>query len=257
MKLEQDNQLAYLHSRFERQEGVPGIAHLEDAPKPVLGQVTNLKDLQIWRHGPQVELCDDDVVDDDGRLRRLVQGRRQEVAGALIEPRVRRQRRPVEVEGHGGLAIRSIDASQADVLDSTGPGVAEWKALFIFCCGWSEGWTPVGLLQKSFFFLRRLSGVDMRRIAVGNANGLRVAMQSMRSVGFDLFRFVATESSKVAEDGTDGMTLCGRAMLGSSLVLSEISGPCAAGWVAAVHGWRAGLASLRESDAVLPTSFSR
>ena len=95
----------YLDSCLERQEGVPRIAHLENASESVLGQVANLEDFQIRRHGAEVELGHDNVIDDDGRLRRLVQGRRQEIAGALVEARVGRQRRPVEVEGHVELAF--------------------------------------------------------------------------------------------------------------------------------------------------------
>ena len=96
--------LAYLHSCLERQEGVSRIAHLEDAPEAVLGQVANLEDLEIRRHGAEVELCDDNVIDDDRGLRRLVESGRQEIAGAGVEGCVGRERRPVEVEGHVELA---------------------------------------------------------------------------------------------------------------------------------------------------------
>src|SRR5690606_17913891 len=71
-----------LYSRLERQEGVPRVAHLEYSSKPILGQVADLENLQVRRHGAEVELGDDNVIDDDRRLRRLVEGRRQEIAGA-------------------------------------------------------------------------------------------------------------------------------------------------------------------------------
>lgn len=57
---------------LEGQEGVAGIRHFEDAPKAILGQVANLEYLQLGRGGAQVQLGDNDVVDDDGGLGRLV-----------------------------------------------------------------------------------------------------------------------------------------------------------------------------------------
>jgi len=96
--------MTYLNSCLQRQESVAGVAHLEDASKPVLGDVPYLEDFEFWRHGAKVELGNEDVIDDDRRLRGLVQRRCQEVAGFFVELLVGRQRRPVEVEGHVELA---------------------------------------------------------------------------------------------------------------------------------------------------------
>lgn len=112
---------AYLHPCFEGQEGISRVAHLEYAPEAVLGQVANLENLQVGRHRAEVELGDDDVVDDDGRLGRLVEGGRQEIAGAGVEGRVGRQRRPVEVEGHVELApVLETHRSQTGWTDKSG-----------------------------------------------------------------------------------------------------------------------------------------
>src|SRR3569833_896969 len=90
----------YLNSGLERQEGIARVAHLEDASKAVFGNVAYLQDLEIRGHGAQVELGNDDFIDVDGWLGRLVLGCGQQVAGALVEARVGRERRPVEVESH-------------------------------------------------------------------------------------------------------------------------------------------------------------
>jgi hypothetical protein len=95
----------YLDSSFERQKGIARITHLKNATEPVLGKVTNFENLQVWGHGAQVELADKNVVNDDRRLGRLVQGRREQVASFLVELGVRRERRPVEIEGHVEMAI--------------------------------------------------------------------------------------------------------------------------------------------------------
>lgn len=58
----------YLNSGFQCQEGVAGVAHLEDASESILCQVANLQDFQIGRHGAEVELADENIIDDDGRL---------------------------------------------------------------------------------------------------------------------------------------------------------------------------------------------
>lgn len=89
-----------MNPRLQRQEGIARVAHLEDAPEAILGDVPYLQYLQLRRYGTQVELRHEDIVHDDGRLGRLVQRRRQEVARALVEICVGRERRPVEVEGH-------------------------------------------------------------------------------------------------------------------------------------------------------------
>lgn len=57
-----------LDSSLERQEGVAGIRHFEDPAKAVLCEVADLEDLQVGGHRAQVELCDDNIIDDDGRL---------------------------------------------------------------------------------------------------------------------------------------------------------------------------------------------
>lgn len=93
--------ITYLNSCPEGQEGVAAVAHLEDAAKAVLCQVADLEDLQLWRHGAKVELCDEDIIDDYWRLGRLIEGGREQVSGALVEVLVGRERRPVEVESHG------------------------------------------------------------------------------------------------------------------------------------------------------------
>ena len=90
----------YLDSSLEGQVCVARVAHLEDAAKPILGQVANLEDLQVGGHGAEVELADEDVVDDDRGLGRLIEGLGQEVARLGVELCVGRERRPVEVEGH-------------------------------------------------------------------------------------------------------------------------------------------------------------
>jgi len=96
--------LSYLYASLQSQEGIARVAHLEDAAEAVLGEVANLEDLEIWGHGAQVELGDEDIIDDDGRLGALVERGREQVACAAVEVRVGRQRRPVEVEGHVEMA---------------------------------------------------------------------------------------------------------------------------------------------------------
>lgn len=64
---------AYLNSSLQGKECIPSIAHPKDASKSILRQVSNLEDLEIWRHGAQVELIDQDVIDNNGRLWGLVQ----------------------------------------------------------------------------------------------------------------------------------------------------------------------------------------
>lgn len=94
-----------MDSRLQRQESVAGIAHLEDAPEPILGNISYLEDLQLGRHRAQVELRDEYVIDDNRGFGRFIEGRREQVAGSLVELLVGRQRRPVEVEGHVELAV--------------------------------------------------------------------------------------------------------------------------------------------------------
>jgi hypothetical protein len=98
-------QPTYLYSRLERQESIAGIAHFENAAKPILGEVADLENLKIGGHGAQVEFADEDIIDNDGRFGRLVQGRREQVACSFVELGVGRERRPVEVEGHVEMAI--------------------------------------------------------------------------------------------------------------------------------------------------------
>jgi hypothetical protein len=95
----------HLNSGLERQVRIARIAHLEYAAKPVLGQVANLENLQIRRHRAQVEFGDEDVIDDDGRLRGLVERLGQQVSSSTVEVGVGRERRPVEVEGHVEMAM--------------------------------------------------------------------------------------------------------------------------------------------------------
>lgn len=98
---------AYLDPGFEGQEGVAGVAHLEDTAKPVLGKIPYLQYLQIRRDGAQIQLADEDVIDDDGRLRVLIERGREHLLRAQVELGVCRQRRPVEVEGHG--EVQTLD----------------------------------------------------------------------------------------------------------------------------------------------------
>lgn len=89
-----------MNSSLEGQESVSGIRHFEDAAKPVFRQIPDLQYLQLWWNRTEIEFCNDDIVDDDGRLWRLIESRREKVLGASVKIRVRGQRRPVEVEGH-------------------------------------------------------------------------------------------------------------------------------------------------------------
>ena len=98
--LAEKNGHTYLYSRLERQVGIARVAHFEDAPESVFRQVADFEDLKIRGHGAQIELGDEDVIDNDGRFWRLVQGLCQKIAGAGVEVLVSRERRPVEVEGH-------------------------------------------------------------------------------------------------------------------------------------------------------------
>ena len=92
--------ITYLDSCPQGQEGISAVAHLEDAPEPILCQIAYLQYFQVRRHGAEIELGHEDVIDNDWGLRRLVQGGGEQVAGALIEVLVSRERRPVEVESH-------------------------------------------------------------------------------------------------------------------------------------------------------------
>lgn len=93
---------AYLNTSFEGQEGVAGVAHLEDTPKPIGSNVADFQNLEIRRDRTQIELGYDDVVDNNGRLGRLIESSRQHLAGALVEACISRKGRPIEVERHGG-----------------------------------------------------------------------------------------------------------------------------------------------------------
>lgn len=95
----------YLNTGVEGHRGISRIAHLEDASEPVLGEVANLENLQVrWRRA-EIEVGNEDVIDDDGRFRRLVEGSREQIFGPVVEIRVGRERRPVEVEGHVEMAL--------------------------------------------------------------------------------------------------------------------------------------------------------
>lgn len=99
----------------------PMVAHFEDASKPVLGEITNLENVEFGRHMAEVELVDHDVVHDDRWLRGLVEGGGEQFLSLRIEGCVRCQRRPVEVERHHQrktLALR-------DLTFSLGPWVRE------------------------------------------------------------------------------------------------------------------------------------
>jgi hypothetical protein len=108
----EEKSMTYLDSCSKGQEGVAAVAHLENAAEAVFGQVANLEDLQLWGHGAEIELCDEDVIDDDWGLWRLIEGGGEQVSGALVEVLVGRERRPVEVESHGAGVRRMWQASQ-------------------------------------------------------------------------------------------------------------------------------------------------
>lgn len=102
---EEKKRCTYLNSRLQGQEGVAGVAHLENASEPILRKVANLQDLQVGRHTAEVEFADEDIIDNDGRLGGFVQSLGQEVARAPVELGIGRERRPVEVEGHVEMAF--------------------------------------------------------------------------------------------------------------------------------------------------------
>lgn len=62
----------YLNPRLQRQVGVSGIAHFENASKSIFCQVSDFQDFEVWRDGAEIEFADEDVIDDDGRLGRFV-----------------------------------------------------------------------------------------------------------------------------------------------------------------------------------------
>lgn len=95
----------YLNPRLERQVGVSGVGHLEDASESIFCQVADFQDFEVGRHGAEIELADEDVIDDDWGFGRLVQRLCEQVPGARVELCVRRQRRPVEVERHVEMAV--------------------------------------------------------------------------------------------------------------------------------------------------------
>lgn len=66
----------YLDPRLECEKGVASIAHFEDPPEAIFSQISNLEYFKIWWDGAKVELIDQDVINDDGRFRGFVQGRR-------------------------------------------------------------------------------------------------------------------------------------------------------------------------------------
>jgi len=54
----EEDDATYLYSSLESQKCVPRITHLEDAPEPILSQISNLQYLQLRRNAPQVQLID-------------------------------------------------------------------------------------------------------------------------------------------------------------------------------------------------------
>lgn len=77
--------MKYLNSRFQCKKGVSAIAHFEDTPKPIFSEVTNLKNLKIGRNRSEIELIDENVINDNWRFWRFVDGGRQELLGACVE----------------------------------------------------------------------------------------------------------------------------------------------------------------------------
>ena len=132
----------YLHAGPESQVGIAGVAHLEDAAEPVLGEVADLEDLELGRYGAEVELGDEDIVDDDRGFRGLVEGGGEQVPGARVEVGVGRQRRPVEVEGHVEMAATfkgPLEMGFEVVVDAARRGTR----------GWFDGWrTLISLLLE-------------------------------------------------------------------------------------------------------------
>lgn len=119
LRKSKNRSITYLNSCPEGQEGVAAVAHLEDAAEAVLCQVADLEDLQLWRHGAEVELCDEDIIDDYWRLGRLIEGGREQISGALVEVLVGREGRPVEVESHGA-GVRVWQAQRSVVMAGGG-----------------------------------------------------------------------------------------------------------------------------------------
>lgn len=132
---------ANLDSCFEGQESVSGIAHFEYAAKPVFGQVPDLQNLQVRRDRAEVELIDEDVIDDDGRLGRFVQRRGQELLRSGVEGGVCCQRGPVEVESHFGASLQDLmccysvgeEFAEDDVRNSSAVRVGGIRMRFVAC----------------------------------------------------------------------------------------------------------------------------
>ena len=58
-----------LHSRLECEKGVASIAHLENAAKSILSQVTYLQDFELRGCRAQIQLVDKYIVDNDWGFR--------------------------------------------------------------------------------------------------------------------------------------------------------------------------------------------
>lgn len=101
----------HLDSCPQGQESISAVAHLKDAAEAVLCQIPYFQYFKLGRHRAKIELGDEDVIDNDGGLRGLVEGGGEQVAGALVEVFVGRQRRPVEVEGHRAGVSSDVSSS--------------------------------------------------------------------------------------------------------------------------------------------------
>lgn len=77
-EIKRNKKNTHLNFRPESQEGISLVAHSENAPESILGQVSNLQYLQIWCALSQIQLLNEDIIDDNRRLLRLVEGRCEE-----------------------------------------------------------------------------------------------------------------------------------------------------------------------------------
>jgi hypothetical protein len=101
----QHTQATHLHSCLQGKEGIPRIAHFEDASKPIFRQVSNFQDLQVRGHRAQIQLIDKNIINDDRGLGRFVQRCGEELLRTRVKGGVCSQRRPIEVERHSGACL--------------------------------------------------------------------------------------------------------------------------------------------------------
>ena len=54
-----------LHPRFERQESIARVAHLENSSEFVLCKITDLENLKVRRYGSKIHFVNKNLIDDD------------------------------------------------------------------------------------------------------------------------------------------------------------------------------------------------